>query len=169
MGKICEFWMLNKEEIDKLSQMSEDEFFESDYLDEHPSDCDVDKAWDGLDYLMRCATEGDDFPLGFFHQGTPLGLFVGNWDDDDPGIRWFSVEETIKIANFLDTFSRERLLEHFYPEKMDENNIYPKIWNQFESLLNFAADDYLYENFERLRQLFRAAVDGGFCTMTRFS
>jgi len=164
MGMICEFWVLTKEEIAKVSQMSEDEYLEI-FLEEHPADIDTDKAWDGLDYLMRCATEGDDFPLGFFHQGTPLGFLAGNWGDDDPGVRWFNVEETATIANFLDTFNRERLHEYFDPEKMDAEEIYPQVWIEE----NEEAFDYLYFHFEVLQQFFRQAADAESCVMTVIS
>jgi hypothetical protein len=87
--------------------MSEDGFFEV-FLEEHPADIDIDKAWDALDYLMSRATQEKNFPVGFFHQGTPLGLLAGNWDDDDSGVRWFNE---------------------------DEKEIYPEIWVEFESLL----------------------------------
>ena len=164
MGMVCEFWALTKEEIVNVSQMSEDDYCEN-WLEEHLSDLDIDKAWDGLDYLMRHATEGDDFPLGFFHKGTPLGLLVGNWDDDDPGVRWFNAEETATIADFLDTFDRERLHRFFDPEKMDAEEIYPQIWKEEGE----EAFDYLYSQFETLRVFFRQTANTGLCVMTAIS
>ena len=164
MGMICEFWVRSKEEIVEISNMSEDDFCEI-FLEEHPADVDIDKAWDGLDYLMRSATKGDDFPLGFFHQGTPLGFLAGNWGDDDPGVRWFNVEETAIIANFFETFDRERLHEYFDPAKMEAEEIYPQVWAEEKE----EAFDYLYFHFEPLRQFFRQAANAGSCVMTAIS
>ena len=168
MGKICEFWAISKEDIDTLSKMSEDDFCEN-FLDKYPPDVDVDKAWDGLDYLICKTTGSTEFPVGFFHKGTPLGFLVGNWGDDDPGIRWFNEQETATIADFLDTFDKERLLEYFDPKIMDDEKIYPEIWTQFESLLDFKAVDYLYDNLTYLQKFFRMVADDELCVMTIFS
>jgi len=164
MGMIIEFWAFTSEEIQEMLQKSEDDFCEFVY-EKHPADIDTDKSWDGLDYLMRQATGKTDFPIGFFHLGTPLGFLAGNWGDDDPGARWFNEEETTIIADFLDTFNRERLHEHFDPSKMDKEQIYPTIWTRD----NEEAFDYIYAYFEIIRDFFRKAADAKSCVITIFS
>ena len=168
MGMVCEFWMVTKEEIVKISNMSEDDFIEN-FLEGHlvgnyTVSVGVDKAWDGLNYLMSRATQEKNFPIGFFHLGTPLGFLVGNLGHDDPGVRWYNENETAIIADFLDSFNRERLLEHFDPSKMDKEGIYPPgIWTESHAF------DYLYEQFERLQRFFRDTADVGSCVITTYS
>ena len=162
MGKTCAFWMQTKDEIIEISNMSGDDFIEN-VLEGDIVITDVDKAWDGLDYLMSHATQEKNFPVGFFHLGTPIGILVGNWGHHDPGVRWFNENETAIIADFLDSFNRKRLLEHFDPSKMDEEKIYPEIWANPESF------DYLHENFELLQRFFRDAADAGSCVMTIYT
>lgn len=161
MSMICEFWALTREEIQKVSNMSDDDFCEH-FLEEHPADADINKAWDGLDYLLRQATGNEDFPVGFFHVGTPLGLLVDYLGDGDPGARWFNEEETATIAEFLDSFNRSRLHDHFDPQKMEEARIYPDIWADE----NEDAFDWLYDYFETIRDFFRKTADAGLCVMT---
>ena len=168
MGVTCDFWMVTKEEIVEVSNMSGDADFAENFLEgyiagNYTVSITVDKAWDGLNYLMSRATQEKKFPVGFFHLGTQLGFLVGNLGHDDPGARWFNVNETALIADFLDSFNRERLLEHFDPSKMNEEKIYPEIWTSPESF------DYLYENFEILQRFFRDATDAGACVITIYT
>lgn len=161
---ICEFWALTQAEVMNISKMDEDEFLD-DYLENHLADTDIDKAWDGLDYLMHQDREGDDFPLGFFHKGTPLGILVGNLGEGDPGIRWYNAEETAEIARFLDSFDRETLHKHYVPEKMEQAEIYPDIWVREKE----EAFEYLYHYFTAIRDFFRKTADDELCTLLSLS
>jgi hypothetical protein len=117
---------------------------------------DLDKAWQGVHYLLtRTAWEGDP-PLNFLLAG---GREVG---DEEIGIgpaRTFTPEETRAIAAALRSVSDQDLRARFNPEDMMRLEIYPEIWDR-----DAAEDDtlgYLMENVRPLRTtLDRLAADG---------
>jgi Domain of unknown function (DUF1877) len=116
----------------------------------------LDKAWQGVHYLLtRTAWDGDP-PLNFLLAG---GREVG---DEEIGIgpaRTFTPEETRTIATALGTISDQDLRARFNPKEMMRLEIYPEIWDR-----DPADDDtlgYLMESVRPLRTtLDRLAADG---------
>ena len=117
---------------------------------------DLDKAWQGLHFLLTGTDMGGDPPLNFIYRPE-------NWIGDvDVGLgpaRAVRSGEVRMIADELERLPPETLAERFDPEKMMELGIYPEIWDR-----DPAEDDtlgYLLHHYGELRAFVRRAADGG--------
>jgi Domain of unknown function (DUF1877) len=88
---------------------------------------DLDKAWQGIHFLLTGTDLGGDPPLNFIHRPE-------NWVGDvDVGLgpaRVVRSDEVREIAEELKSLSPEQLAERFDPKKMMELAIYPEVWDR---------------------------------------
>lgn len=178
MQKIGVFWHTSRQQIDEFHKLPVSElrrsvavFFNKKAAAEENVECDIDKAWDGLNYIFCSPGEKDEkniWPNNFILAGEKLGQ--PNPDPEpnekiDPSsiFRWYSVDQVKEISKFLDTWNREKLREKYDPVKMDEVRICPTGFTNYPG----AMFDYLYENFEPLRCFMKKAVDAKDCVMVR--
>ena len=100
----------------------------------------IDKAWDGINYLLT-ATEGSNSipPANTIFGGMPI---KGILTDYGPP-RYFKVDEVRTLATALKSTSLDELRQRYDPQAMDDAGIYPDgIWlregdEAFEYLLEF--------------------------------
>jgi hypothetical protein len=130
--------------------------------DWHPSsageELDVDKAWQGIHFLLTgTAWEGDP-PLNFINSGT-AGTWVGDVDVGYGPARAFDSGEVRAIAEELDKLPPASLRSRFDPQTMMDEGVYPEIWDR-----DPAEDDtlgYLLEYYDDLRSFVRRTADRG--------
>jgi hypothetical protein len=108
---------------------------------------DLDKAWDGLDYLLTKVKAPVDVIAG----GEPIT--DDTWSYDSP--RLLGVAEVAKASRFLDATSFAALAKHYRPRKMMKADVYPEIWDEDWAL------SYLEEHYASLVSLFHAAAADG--------
>jgi hypothetical protein len=112
----------------------------------------LEKAWHGLHYLLTGEVWEGDGPLAFLLAGgEPLG------DEEESPERWFTPEETADIHRALSGVSDNTLWSRFDAEEMEQQEIYPGIWDEPEDDLK---EEYL-TYFHELKQVVAAAVQGG--------
>src|SRR5690348_5219860 len=87
----------------------------------------LEKAWHGLHYLLTGEVCGGHDPLAFLVAG---GEQLG--DDEESGLRWFAPEETAQIHKALSNVSDEKLWSRFDADEMENQQIYPGIWDEDE-------------------------------------
>jgi len=112
----------------------------------------LEKSWHGLHYLLTGNVWEGDGPLAFLLAG---GEQLG--DDEESPVRWFPPEETRDIHQALSSVSDDELWTRFDPAQMEEQQIYPGVWDEPESDLK---EEYLMY-FHQLKELVAAAVQNG--------
>jgi hypothetical protein len=100
----------------------------------------LEKAWHGLHYLLTGEVWEGSGPLAFLLAG---GEQLG--DDDEMPVRWFTPEETAEIHRALSAVSDKQLWSRFDPEAMEEQQIYPGIWDEDEADLKEEYLGYFHE------------------------
>jgi hypothetical protein len=112
----------------------------------------LEKAWHGIHYLLTGDVWEGHGPLAFLLAG---GEQLG--DDEDSPIRWFTPDETSEIDRALSGVSDEALWSRFDAEEMEQQHVYPGIWDEDEGDLK---EEYL-TYFRELKQLVAAAAQRG--------
>ncbi|WP_028776903.1 YfbM family protein [Shimazuella kribbensis] len=119
--------------------------FNNDHLAEESLD--LDKAWNGIHYLLTGVPWGGDSILA----NTILG---GNVLEDSDFISVFykTPSQVKKISAALSEFSEQELAIHYNPDKMNNLHIYPMTWSQ---------DDFshLLEYFRLLSKYYQSASE----------
>lgn len=128
------------------------ELEESDYPGEEPSGSgrtfDVDKAWNGIGYLLNAAGGG---PVDVVTGGEPVST-------EDLGYgpaRFLTPAQVGEGARYLAAMRWEQLARNFDPAQLNADDIYPAIWDDAHAL------DYLRSNYEGLVQFFSTAAAAG--------
>ncbi len=113
----------------------------------------LEKSWHGLHFLLTGSGELGKPPLNFLLDGgRPVG--------DDLGYgpaRLLNTAETRTIHAALSEISEEKLWERYDAATMNEQSIYPTIWDEPEKELR---EEYL-TYFRELKRLVGTASDGG--------
>ncbi|MFD4434161.1 YfbM family protein [Nocardia sp. NPDC058497] len=111
---------------------------------------DIDKAWDGLHYLLGAAGVGFDL----LREDEP--------SRDEACTTVWSAEEVAAAALSLAATPFDLLAEHFDPEELGKEGIYPDIWESEWSL------DYLRDHYIGLQEFFTHAAATGSPVVGRF-
>ncbi len=105
----------------------------------------IDKAWNGIHFLLTGTAMGGNPPLGFILGGKPIG-------DIDVGYgpaRSFNATEVRAIAEALRPLTADTLASRFDAAALRASSVYPG----FDTGWNDADDrDYLLEHYEILRE-----------------
>ena len=115
---------------------------------------DVDKAWNGIHFLLTGDANGGELPLGFILGGEPLG-------DIDVGYgpaRAFDADQVHAIAAVLTPLTRDVLANRFDAEQLRANYVYPGYregWNLPDDC------DYLLDHYENLRAFVLETSEAG--------
>ncbi len=113
---------------------------------------DVDKAWQGIHFLLAGDPWNSEAPLANAVTG---GVEVG----DDVGYgaaRDITADQVTAVAEALRDLSRDDLAKRFDAVALQENDIYPEIWDEGGEAL-----DYLLSFYDTLREYYlKAAADG---------
>jgi hypothetical protein len=154
---IGNFRLVSEAQIDAL--MADPRSIEGFLYDEEASEeteLDIDKAWQGLHFLLTGTDWGGTPPLDFIIAG---GQEVSDVDVGYGPARALRNAELKETVAALDPISAEILRERFDPPQMMKLGIYPEIWDR-----DPAEDDtlaYLVEYFEMLKPfLARGAASG---------
>ncbi|MBL1077376.1 YfbM family protein [Nocardia sp. 2] len=148
MGMYLSFTRVSPEELQEVLGLQRDPQQQNDFLMSldragEPGG-DLDKAWDGLRYLLEAA-------------GTDIDLLYGIDDDYAEGtpIPWPLVLVSSTAAK-LRAISFEQLAAHYDPDRMEEADVYPGIWTDTDF-----AFDYVREAYESLVEFFEFATARG--------
>lgn len=147
MGMYMSFMRVTPEELEEAEtdpEWARDYVDDPDRTDELDGYLDLDKAWDGIQFLLNRA-------------GLPIELQLdGVFISEDPFLAGWTVDDVKDAARHLRATPFEQLARHFDPAQMTESGIYPPIWER-----DPAEDDvlgYLKEFYELLVRFFDAAA-----------
>jgi hypothetical protein len=116
---------------------------------------DLDKAWHAIHFMLTDGLKIQNFPEFFLLDG---GTPVGQIDIGVDTARVFSLSEVAEIDTFLTGISSKAFMKKFDPELMTREKIYPEIWERSDG-----ENEYVQENFETLKRIFRQAADQKVC------
>jgi hypothetical protein len=152
MGMVVSFTRVTPEELDRAMDDAE-------WAEEHLWDLDrepdgyLDKAWDGIQFLLNAAEVPIDLRMD--------GDFIG----EDGCLAGWTVGDVENAARHLRATPFEQLARHFDPARMTQRDIYPAvIWERDDDAL-----DYLREHYEILVKFFDAAAASGSAAIMNFS
>jgi hypothetical protein len=116
-----------------------------------PEEFDVDKAWQGIHFLLTGTDSEGNGPLAFIlHGGVRIDEEMGYGPPH--GFRSAEVKE---IARALETISPEALFERADQEEFQEQSIYPEIWDEPKE----ECVGYVTRFFGELKQFTQHAAD----------
>ena len=158
MGMIGNLLRVTKAELDaylKDSSLLEDKIYSDEMNEdetENPKFVDIDKTWDGIIFLLT----GQSLDTAEHHL-TRI-LFSGQLIDEEQDLglgpaHYLTPEEVVELNNEISKITVEDLKKKFNPEKMNQLEIYPSIWNEGDD-----AFEYLMEGFSSVQQIFAEAA-----------
>ncbi|MGK5672767.1 DUF1877 family protein [Micromonospora sp. URMC 106] len=112
----------------------------------------VEKAWDGIQYLLDAADVGVQL-----REGEPI--------DDDGEFSGFDPDVVRHIAQRLNDAPFERLAPYYNPTDMTERNVYPHCWDSDPE----TEREYLRERYAVLRMFFDTVARNGNAALASFS
>lgn len=151
MSMIGCFLRLSQTDLDELIA-SPETISEHLNIDHDPPGMDVDKAWHGIHFVLAGKAWEGEHPLGSAVIG---GIEIGEDVGYGPA-RYLTRERVQEVAAALELFTAEEFAERFDAEALENNGIYPEIWDEGEEAL-----EYLQNSFEALRAYYLAAAANG--------
>ena len=113
----------------------------------------VDKAWQGIHFLLTGNAMGGEPPLNFIVGG-------GTWTGDvETGAHALMNEDVVRLAEALESVPPDQLAHRFDPEKMMELEVYPETWDRDPEEESVG---YLISYYTDLRDFVRRTADRGF-------
>ncbi|MEV0034296.1 YfbM family protein [Nocardia sp. NPDC050793] len=154
MGVILSFTKVTSERLSRLvaaSPRAQEDLWQLERAKGDP-DGYLDKAWDGLRYLLDAAGTG----VNLCDNSLPL-------DEDEEYYGW-PAELVGETAERLRATPFTALATHYDPAAMDEANIYPRIWVRDGD----AGLGYLQFHYATLAAFFADAAESGSAAVMHF-
>lgn len=157
MGMIANYVRVSNVELENYRTDSSlfEERIDSDELVNDKNIIEVDKAWEGIFYLLtgHMLETADEV-------ATPLRWILAAPQELDPEqdlgygpALYTTIEQTKDISNALQSISESELRNKFNGNEMMEKEVYPTIWDDEESL------DYIMENLILLKDFYKKAAE----------
>lgn len=159
MGMTAQYLRVSQEELEvymKDSSKLKDRIY-GEGADGDPDLVDLDKAWEGIFFLLTGASlaniEAAKEPLRLTLQTS---LEIDPHQDFGYGPAMYNTVEQVKaISAALDTVNTDDLYRRYDAEKMTALGVYPHIWDEDDAV------EYLIEYFDVLKALYNDAVSQG--------
>ncbi|RTL42213.1 MAG: DUF1877 family protein [Rhodocyclaceae bacterium] len=101
---------------------------------------DLDKAWHGIHFMLTGEQYGGAGPLAQFIMG---GVPIGEEDVGYGPARGMSASDVKEVAAALGQISETDFRDRFDPAALSNADIYPRIWEDGDSALNYITDNFL--------------------------
>jgi hypothetical protein len=112
----------------------------------------LDKAWNGIHFLLNEDASGGEEPLRFAVMGREE---IGEDDGGYGPPLYIPVDDVKAIAKILSELPAKEVASKFNPHKMDEAGVYPAIWEDEYAL------DFLMDHYTLLVEYYRDAANKG--------
>ena len=118
---------------------------------------DVDKAWDGILFLLTGQSINTFKPQGANGLSLAGIFFSEQFIDEDQNLgygpaHYLTPGQVKELNSRIAAISSENLKKNYDPKKMIELEVYPNIWDNEDEV------NYLLENFEVIRSVYAEAV-----------
>lgn len=156
MGMVGFLLRVSQSELEEY--MNDSKLLESRLADEELDEdklVDIDKAWDGIIYLLT----GEGFATSehpmrnvifsgqLVHEEQDLGYGPAHYNT--PG-------QVAELSTLLDKIDAADLRARYNPADMEEKDVYPSVWDEDEEIVT-----YLLDNFESVRAIYAEAALNG--------
>ncbi|CAF3303265.1 unnamed protein product [Rotaria sp. Silwood2] len=129
---------------------------------EDPNLVDIDKSWDGINFLLTGSIVGDSdhplekvlFSMQYIDESQDLGYGPANYVTPD---------QVKEINEEISKISDEELSKRYDSKKMRELELYPNGWEEPDML------NYLIENFKTVRETYALASNNDQAIITFLS
>ncbi|MGB0870595.1 MAG: YfbM family protein [Flavobacteriales bacterium] len=154
MGMIINFLRIESDQLNIYKEDSsklEDRIY-NDEIDNDPNFIDIDKSWDGIIFLLT----GQNVENA---SGEMLKIiFSGNLIDEEQDLgygpaHYLNSNEVTELNFKLKQINMEELKAKFDANKMKQIGVYPDIWDEGASAM-----EYLIDYFEDLRNFYSEAA-----------
>jgi hypothetical protein len=157
MGMVACFAAVNLETLNKLKENPveiEEYLYPEDGEEEPPNYIDVDKAWNGIHYMLTGTADGGSEPLSLVVLGgEEIGADLGYGP-----ARFLTPQQVQAISAALTALGEEEFQKRFAPKEMEAANVYPEIiWVRDGQ----EALDYVMENYRPLVIFYSEAAARG--------
>ena len=130
------------------------------YDEENPTVVDIDKAWDGIIFLLTGQS------LANAEHELVQVLFSGQLVEEDQDLgygpaHYLTPEQVVNLNETLAGITVDELRKNYNPEKMTEEEVYPTIWDEGDD-----AFGYLSDNFLQVQELYAEAAKNGDAIIT---
>ena len=159
MGMVANYLRVSQAELEAYIQDSR-KLENRVYREDDPEDpklIDLDKAWEGLFFLLTGAALST-----VEHAKEPLSLILNTTLEIDPEqdmgygpAMYNTIEQVIAISAALDKTTTDDLYNRYDGKKMTALGVYPGNWDEED------ATEYLIENFDKLKGFYNNAVSEG--------
>jgi len=164
MGMIANLLRVTKSELEgylKDSSLLEDKIYDDETENENLVD--IDKSWDGIIFLLTGQS------LATAEHNLVRILFSGQIIDEEQDLgygpaHYLTPENVAELNNEISKITTADLKQKFNPEKMNELEVYPTIWDEGDD-----AFDYVADGFSTLQNVFADATKNGEAIITFLS
>jgi len=158
IGNLLRVTKTELEEYLKESSILEERIYDDETEDNKLVD--IDKAWDGIIFLLT----GQNFENAT--DELVQTLFSGQLIDEEQDLgygpaHYLTSEQVASFNNRISKITTEELKQKYNPKRMTELEVYPTIWDEGDD-----AFDYLNECFKTMQQLYSDATKNGEAIIT---
>ncbi len=122
--------------------------YDDDSDEPNPSLLDIDKAWDGIIFVLNQIDPTQDLARTILS-----GALIDEEQDFGCGpAHYLTPDRVIYYANILSKITKNDISAHFNPAKMADARTYPEIWDDADAF------DYLYDNFLEMQAFYAQAA-----------
>ncbi len=156
MSMIANLLRVSNDELEEYlndSSLLEDRVYNDESEDEDPYLIDVDKAWDGIIYLLtgQNASNSNHPLVSVFFSGQ----LIDQTQDLGYGPAHYLTPKQVKDINkIISEITTETLSKKYNPKKMSEMAVYPEIWEDEGD----EALEYLISYFDEIKDFYSNAV-----------
>lgn len=158
IGNLLRVTNVELEEYLKDSSLLEDKIYDDETENENLTD--LDKSWDGIIFLLTGQS------LGTAEHKLVRVLFSGQIIDEEQDLgygpaHYLTVEQVSELNTEISTITITDLKQNFDPKKMNEQEVYPTIWDEGDDAFDYVADGFL-----ALQDAFAKAAKNGEAIIT---
>ena len=156
MGMISNYLRVSQSELESYLEDSTklEERVYSD--DNHKDTCliDIEKSWEGLFYILtgKSLAEEDEAKAPFAWILNAPQVIDEEQDMGYGPANYITAEQTKELSTAMNKMSIEQLKDRFDGDLMNEEGVYPVIWDEEDAL------EYLLEYFKLLKDFFKKAA-----------
>lgn len=158
IGNLLRVTNAELEEYLKDSSLLEDKIYDDETENENLTD--LDKSWDGIIFLLT----GQSLDTAEHH--LVRVLFSGQIIDEEQDLgygpaHYLTPEQVSELNTEISTITIADLKQNFDPKKMNEQEVYPTIWDEGDDAFDYVADGFL-----ALQDAFAKAAKNGEAIIT---
>ena len=156
MSMIGNFLAISEEKAQELRENPSNipDYLYSEEIQESDSYLDIDKAWNGIHFLLTGTTFGGEEPLCWVVLG---GETIGEDVGYGPA-RFVNAKDVKTINEAISGIDSSSLNDRFNPDELNDSEVYPSVWEQDHA-------EYLIGAYEDVKAFYASASKNNQCVI----